>query len=54
MLGGPATYQDGTPCDDITLFLLSTVKGKPLISHQNEKLEFRLIADQHVFEARFT
>ena len=31
----------------------STFKGKPLISHPNEKLEFRFIANQRVFEATF-
>lgn len=53
VLGGPATYQDGTPCDDLTLSFPSTLKGKPLISHPNEKLDFRFVANQHVFEATF-
>ena len=53
VLGGPAVYQNGSPFDDITLFFPSTVKGKPLISHQNEKLEFRFIANQRVFDATF-
>ena len=30
------------------------VDGKPLISHANEKLEFRFIANQRVFETTFT
>jgi hypothetical protein len=53
VVGGPATYQDGTPCDDMTLSFPSTLKGKPLISHPNEKLDFRFVANQHVFEATF-
>ncbi len=53
VLGGPATYEDGTPSDDITLSFPSTFRGKPLISHLNEKLEFRFVANQHVFEATF-
>jgi hypothetical protein len=52
-LGGPAVHQDGTPCDYIALSFPSTVKGKPLISHSNEKLEFRFIVNQRVFEATF-
>jgi hypothetical protein len=53
VLGGPAVNQDGTPIDDITLSFPSTVKGKPLILNPNEKLEFRFVANQHVFEAAF-
>jgi hypothetical protein len=53
VLGGPATYEDGTAPNDITLSFPSTFKGKPLISHPNEKLEFRFVANQRVFEATF-
>jgi hypothetical protein len=53
VLGGPGVYQDGTPFDVITLSFPSTVKGKPLISHPNEKLDFRFVANQHIFEATF-
>jgi hypothetical protein len=54
VIGGPATYQDGTPCDDdMTLSFPGILKGKPLISHPNEKLDFRFVANQHVFEATF-
>lgn len=53
ILGGPAVHKDGTPCDDITLSFPSTYRGKPLISHLNEKLDFRFVANQHVFEATF-
>lgn len=53
VVGGPAVYEDGTPGDDITLSFPFTFKGKPLISHPNEKLEFRFVANQHVFEATF-
>lgn len=53
VLGGPSVYQDGTPCDILTLSFPSTVKGKPLISNPNERLEFRFVANQHVFEATF-
>jgi len=37
----------------ITVFFASTANGKPLISHANEKVEFRYITDQRVFEATF-
>ncbi|HKN76903.1 MAG TPA: hypothetical protein VJW94_17130 [Candidatus Acidoferrum sp.] len=53
VIGGPAVHQDGAPFDDIPLSFPSTIKGKPLISHQNEKVEFRFIASQRVFEATF-
>lgn len=53
VLGGPATYEDGTPADDIMLSFPSTFNGKPLISHPSEKLDFRFVAQQHVFEATF-
>jgi hypothetical protein len=29
------------------------VDGKPLITHRGERLEFRLVANQRVFEATF-
>lgn len=53
VLGGPSVYQDGAPCDILTLSFPSAVKGKPLISHPNEKLDFRFVANQHIFEATF-
>ncbi len=53
VVGGPATYEDGTPDDDIMLSFPSTFNGKPLISHPSEKLDFRFVAQQHVFEATF-
>lgn len=51
--GGPARCLNGKPCDDITLSFPSTLNGELLISHPNEKLEFRFIANQRVFEATF-
>lgn len=53
VLGGPATYGDGIPSNDITVSFPSTVRAKSLISHPNEKLDFRFVANQHVFEATF-
>ncbi len=32
----------------------STVDGKPLITHRDEKVEFRLVLNQRVFETTFT
>jgi hypothetical protein len=53
VVGGPAVCEDGTPCDCITLSFPSTFRGEPLISHPNEKLDFRFVSNQHVFEATF-
>lgn len=38
----------------ITLSFPSTIEGKPLITHQDEKVEFRLVVMQRVFETTFT
>jgi hypothetical protein len=54
VLGGSVSHEDGTTYDDIiTLSFPSTFHGKPLISHPNEKMDFRFVANQHVFEATF-
>jgi hypothetical protein len=37
----------------IELFFPSFVNGKPLISRPNEPLQFRMIANQHVFDTTF-
>jgi hypothetical protein len=46
----------GTPPTPSALHLSfpSTFKGKPLISHQDEKLKVRVILSQRVFESTFT
>jgi hypothetical protein len=38
----------------IIMSFLSLVGGKPLISHRDEKLDFRFILNQRVFETTFT
>lgn len=38
----------------ITMWFPSLVRGKPLITKPEEKVEFRLVAKQRVFEATFT
>jgi hypothetical protein len=54
VLGGPVMIDESYPTpNDITFSFPSTFKGKPLVSHPNEKLEFRLVANQRVFEATF-
>ena len=53
VLGGPGSRLSGLPEDGIGLSFPSTVNGKPLINHPNEKLEFRFVVNQHVFEATF-
>jgi hypothetical protein len=53
VLGGPVRDDGWNAPKDIALSFPSTFYGKPLISHRNEKLEFRFIANQHVFEATF-
>lgn len=52
VLGGPVEDEWNAP-KDIALSFPSTYKGKPLIAHPNEKLEFRFVANQHVFETTF-
>jgi hypothetical protein len=51
--GGPVRDDGWNAPKDVALSFPSTFKGKPLITHPNEKLEFRLIANQRVFEATF-
>jgi hypothetical protein len=53
VLGGPVRDDGWNAPKDIALSFPSTFHGKPLISHRNEKLEFRFIANQRVFEATF-
>lgn len=53
VLGGPVTDDGRNGPKEITLSFPSTLKGKPLIAHPNEKLEFRFIANQRVFETTF-
>ncbi len=52
---GVTTAVTGSPhsANGMALSFPSTFKGKPLISHPNERLEFRFIANQRVFEATF-
>lgn len=51
--GGPVTDDGRNGPKEITLSFPSTLKGKPLIAHPNEKLEFRFIANRRVFETTF-
>jgi hypothetical protein len=51
-LGGPTGYPSVRPA--ITLSFPSLIDGKPLITHRDEKVEFRLVAMQRVFETIFT
>lgn len=53
VVGGPVRDDGWHASKDITLSFPSIFKGKPLISHPNEKLEFRFIANQRVFETTF-
>jgi hypothetical protein len=50
--GGPMGYPPFRPA--ITLSFPSLIDGKPLITHRDEKVEFRLVAMQRVFETTFT
>ena len=51
-LGGPMGDPHLHPA--ITLSFPSTIDRKPLITRQDEKVEFRLVAMQRVFETTFT
>jgi len=54
VVGGPVLIREGESLPNhITLSFPSTFEGQPLISHPNEKLEFRFVANQHVFETTF-
>ncbi len=53
VLGGPVRDDGWNSLKSISLSFPSIFKGKPLIAHPNEKLEFRLIANQRIFEATF-
>jgi hypothetical protein len=54
VLGGPVMIDESYPTpNDITLSFPSTFEGKTLISHPTEKLEFRFVANQRIFEATF-
>ncbi len=37
----------------IVMFFPSTVDGKPLVTHRDERVEFRLVLNQRVFETKF-
>jgi hypothetical protein len=51
-LGGPMGDPPLRPA--ITLSFPRLIDGKPLITHRDEKVEFRLVAMQRVFETTFT
>ena len=51
-LGGPMGDPPLHPA--ITLSFPSMIEGKPLITHQDEKVEFRFVVMQRVFETTFT
>jgi hypothetical protein len=53
VVGGPVRDDGWNAPKDIVLSFPSTSKGKPLIAHPNEKLDFRFVANQHVFETTF-
>jgi hypothetical protein len=53
VVGGPGGSKEHTP-PAIPLSFPGTFKGKPLISHHNEKLQVRIILNQRVFETTFT
>ena len=38
----------------IVMFFPSTVDGKPLVTHRDERVEFRMVLNQRVFETTFT
>ena len=52
VLGGLGVGKDGK-ISAIQLSFPNSSDGKPLISHRDEKLQFRFIADQRVFETTF-
>ena len=52
VLGGLGVDKDHK-ASAIYMSFPSVVDGKPLITHRDEKLEFRFIANQRVFEATF-
>lgn len=53
VLGGPVRDDGWNAPKDIALSFPSTYRGKPLIAHPNEKLDFRFVANQRVFETTF-
>ena len=51
--GGPVLDEGWNSPTSITWSFPSTQNGKSLISQFNEKLEFRMVVNQHVFETTF-
>jgi len=52
-LNGPVRDEEAYHPASFTVFYAGTVNGRPLITHPNEKVEFRYVADQRVFETTF-